>query len=175
MLRIKYIFYLVLISYQYLVFSQKYDSEIYDFINSIYSNHVDSSLNLYYLYQKPIDITNEEIGLIDTINIYFEKEESEYLLAEISHFDSIFQWDSLKLINAIVINETRLSSLNIKQCPLYYFSKPIFSLSKNYAIFKIKVDMRNQGYMEIFIYRKLNNKWQILSKLIGTGWMRFEF
>ncbi len=156
------------------LFSQVADVETYHFINSVHLDHVDSISIDYYLYNKPLDITLVNEDLLDTLTHLLSFEETELLVDKISRLDTSIRWDEGHLNNARIIDEYSLLSHDVQDCPVYYFSIPIFSSSYDYAIFQVKFDKGFQQATQVFIYRKQDNSWVLFIRHKGIMTMRMK-
>lgn len=153
--------------------SQVADVETYHFMNSVYLDHVDSISLDYYLYDKPIYITLADEDLLDTLTHLLSSKETQMLVDKILGVDSSIRWEEEHLNNARIIDENSLLNHNVRDCPVYYFSLPIFSSSFDYAIFQVKFDKGFQQATQVFLYRKQKNNWVLFirHKGIGTFWL----
>ena len=156
------------------LYSQIADNETYNFINSVYLNHVDSTTTEYYLYDKPLVINLVDEDLLDTITQLLSREESKLLWDKILWADYSLRWEEERLFNARIIDDNSLINHDCEEFPVYYFSLPIFSSSFDFAIFQVKFD---KGYLQatyLTFYRKRDKNWEFCYQSVATGKIRIK-
>ncbi len=172
----------------------------YEFINSIYQNHVKKDLNYYYMYYKPIEnkFTDE---IKDSLSNYLDDSEILVIKKQFEFTVKDYTWNQEFLNNCRVIQNEKKRELQDKNTCIsvilidsltgnpvkdnkkknlipneekqfYYFTKPVWNSDKSIAIFGTEMDEGNHGEIRTYVYKKKNNNWIILTELQGIDWMK---
>ena len=171
----------------------------YEFINSIYRNHITKGLSFYYLYFKPSTYQFNST-LEDTLSNYLNYEEIQNIKDQFCMRDTSFVWRQDLLYNCRVIqgekaNEIRSKNtvttalivdadgrpindgrkqekipIPIEEQQFFYFSKPIWNLDSSVAIFSTYMESGSHGDVKKYLYRKVENKWILIKKIEELEW-----
>ncbi|QQS52642.1 MAG: hypothetical protein IPM71_07885 [Bacteroidota bacterium] len=171
----------------------------YEFVNSVYKNHVKRNLIYYYLYYNPA--SDQFIQpLKDTLIKYVSETDIMLIKNQMEFPDTSFIWDQEYLNNCKVIEENKAREIQMKNSHMsvliidsitdkpintlhgsdfipieerqfYYFSKPVWNNDKTLVIFSVHFYEGNLGQINTYIYKKEKDEWNLITTIPGIEWM----
>ncbi len=173
------------------------DTISYEFINSIYKNHIRADLDYYFLNHKPSG-TYFSDELKDTLSNYLSAEDILFIQKQLESPDTSFSWDQDRLINCRVINDYRreeiLSKIRISSAQMidlrtglpvkmkekepvpdeeqqiYYFATPVWNSDRTLIVFHTIMEEGNHGAPRTYIYKRIEGNWVIVTNLRKLDW-----
>jgi hypothetical protein len=172
----------------------------YEFVNSIYQNHIKNGLEFYYLYYKPIGF-QFIAPLKDTLSSYASEKDILFIKKQIEYPDTSYKWIQDSLVNCKVIQDKTMRELQSKNThssamivdaltgkpikksenvivipaeekQFYYFTTPAWNIDSTLVIFGAEMDEGNHGEIRTSIYKKVDYHWIKLTQLPGLDWMK---
>lgn len=179
---------------------QEESSVDYDFINAVYNEIVLTKQDTCLLYYKQPE-WNFSYTQTDSLNKYFSYTDIEYMKQQFQPEDTAFRWEQKYLKHCRVIQDEEIHKIraqyskywqlsrmvytsgktvskdtliniskNLKS--FYYFSKPVWTRDSSQVIIKVNTDKTFRGTERIYIFKKIDNKWIIISEIQGIDWMK---